>query len=129
MASPDPDISFDAPISDTETIDRTGTCSNESTPTQNFKSTDDRRHVQIRDNSDSRHVQFRDSTHYMDRTNNSQQNTQFIQGAYSPHSTSRSNQSVTIKPDTYDGSSGFEQYLSHFQDCAELSLWDARTRV
>jgi hypothetical protein len=35
----------------------------------------------------------------------------------------------TIKPDTYDGSQSYEQYASHFQDCAELSGWDSRTKV
>ena len=34
-----------------------------------------------------------------------------------------------MKPDTYDGSTAFEQYMSHFEDCAELSNWDDRTRV
>ena len=34
-----------------------------------------------------------------------------------------------IKPDTYDGSSNFEQYMSHFEDCAELSRWDGRIKV
>ena len=34
-----------------------------------------------------------------------------------------------IKPDTYDGTGSFEQYMSHFDDCAELSNWNERTRV
>ena len=34
-----------------------------------------------------------------------------------------------IQPETYDGSSSFEQYLSHFSDCAELADWDQRTKT
>ena len=34
-----------------------------------------------------------------------------------------------IKPDTYDGTGLFDQYMSHFEDCAELADWDERTRV
>ena len=34
-----------------------------------------------------------------------------------------------IKPDTYDGSYAFERYISHFNDCAELGLWDDRIKV
>jgi len=34
-----------------------------------------------------------------------------------------------MKPDTYDGSQNFEQYVSHFEDCSELSGWDNRTKV
>ena len=36
---------------------------------------------------------------------------------------------LNIKPDTFDGSHAFENYLSHFEDCAELCMWDARTKV
>ena len=36
---------------------------------------------------------------------------------------------MNIKPDTYNGTYDFESYLSHFEDCAELSMWDARTKV
>jgi hypothetical protein len=33
------------------------------------------------------------------------------------------------KPDSYDGTKCFEQYMSHFEDCSELSCWDYRTKV
>lgn len=33
-----------------------------------------------------------------------------------------------MKPDTFDGSGNFEQYASHFEDCAELSMWDNRVK-
>ncbi|KAH3881437.1 hypothetical protein DPMN_005363 [Dreissena polymorpha] len=34
-----------------------------------------------------------------------------------------------MKPDSYDVTKCFEQYMSHFEDCAELSCWDYRTKV
>ena len=33
-----------------------------------------------------------------------------------------------MKPDTFDSSHDFEAYMSHFEDCAELSGWDIRTK-
>ncbi|KAH3821802.1 hypothetical protein DPMN_123570 [Dreissena polymorpha] len=36
---------------------------------------------------------------------------------------------LVMKPDMYDGSSSYEQYASHFEDCSELSGWDNRTKV
>lgn len=37
--------------------------------------------------------------------------------------------SQIMKPDTYSGNDNFEEYLSHFEDCAELSGWDRKTTV
>jgi hypothetical protein len=34
-----------------------------------------------------------------------------------------------VKPDKYDGGSGFAKYLSHFEDCAELGQWDDDVQV
>lgn len=35
----------------------------------------------------------------------------------------------TIRPEPYDGSVCWEEYRSHFEDCAELSNWDNRSKV
>jgi hypothetical protein len=58
------------------------------------------------------------------RTNNNYAG-DFIQSAPALHHS----MSHTIKPDTYDGSQCFEQYLSRFEDCSELACWAANTRV
>ena len=34
-----------------------------------------------------------------------------------------------IKPETYTGTEDWEEYRSHFEDCAELSGWDHRSKV
>ncbi|CAC5389914.1 unnamed protein product [Mytilus coruscus] len=37
--------------------------------------------------------------------------------------------SATIRPDAYSGSDYWEEYFSHFQDCAELGRWSMEDRV
>ena len=34
-----------------------------------------------------------------------------------------------LKPEPYSGSQNWEEYLSHFEDCAELSDWDSHSKV
>ena len=34
-----------------------------------------------------------------------------------------------IKPESYSGNEDWEEYQSHFEDCAELSRWDHRSKV
>ena len=34
-----------------------------------------------------------------------------------------------IKPESYSGTEDWEEYQSHFEDCAELSRWDHRSKV
>lgn len=36
---------------------------------------------------------------------------------------------VTLKPDPYTGKDCWEEYLSHFEDCAELGQWENRTKL
>ena len=50
-------------------------------------------------------------------------------GDYYPQYTQSAPLIQSIKPDSYDGSQSFDQYLSHFEDCSELAHWDYRTRV
>ena len=40
-----------------------------------------------------------------------------------------SHSKVTIKPDTFTGEDDWEQYISHFDNCAELGGWSDRERV
>ena len=35
---------------------------------------------------------------------------------------------MVLKPDKYEGKGDLEEYLSHFQDCAELGAWDSRSK-
>jgi hypothetical protein len=35
----------------------------------------------------------------------------------------------SVKPETYDGSADWDEYLCHFQVCAELGKWDKREKV
>lgn len=37
--------------------------------------------------------------------------------------------SITISPDTYSGDDDWEQYISHFEDCAELGKWTEKEKV
>ena len=34
-----------------------------------------------------------------------------------------------VEPDHFSGAENFEQYMSHFEDCAELSSWPERVKV
>ena len=34
-----------------------------------------------------------------------------------------------IKPESYSGTEDWEEYQSHFEDCADLSMWDNRSKV
>jgi len=34
-----------------------------------------------------------------------------------------------VEPDHFSGTENFEQYMSHFEDCAELSAWSDRVKV
>ena len=34
-----------------------------------------------------------------------------------------------IRPESYDGNDTWEEYISHFEDCAELCRWDDRSKV
>lgn len=34
-----------------------------------------------------------------------------------------------MKPESYDGNVSWEEYISHFSDCAELSRWTDRQKV
>lgn len=36
---------------------------------------------------------------------------------------------LTLKPEPYSGKDCWEEYLSHFEDCAELGHWDNRTKL
>ncbi|MCG7866921.1 MAG: hypothetical protein JAY74_11180 [Candidatus Thiodiazotropha taylori] len=35
----------------------------------------------------------------------------------------------TVKPDPYSGQESWEEYISHFENCADLSKWDHRQKV
>lgn len=35
----------------------------------------------------------------------------------------------TVKPDPYSGQDSWEEYISHFENCADLSKWDHRQKV
>ena len=37
--------------------------------------------------------------------------------------------SMVIKPDTYDGKGDWDEYISHFRDCAELGGWSERSKL
>ena len=37
--------------------------------------------------------------------------------------------SITIKPDTFNGDDDWDQYISHFENCAELGQWTDRERA
>lgn len=45
------------------------------------------------------------------------------------HYSSRYHGMPRIKPEPYTGNEDWEEYQSHFEDCAELSRWDHRSKV
>jgi len=77
-------------------------------------------------NDDSRRTRF-DSTRDDNSARRFEQ--QFSCGDSVSHNRMSTFNNMNIKPDTYNGTYDFESYLSHFEDCAELSMWDARTKV
>lgn len=152
MASPDQEITFNVNSQQNDTcsptIDNDDLSGNESDtsymydaqPTQNSES--DTRRVRLRsDNLDVRSRSLQDNsvpdTRVDNRTsNNYNQQPRNDSDQYTRRHKGRGDHenqppvfAHTIKPDTYEGSQCFEQYLSHFVDCAELSRWDPRTMV
>ncbi|KAH3695100.1 hypothetical protein DPMN_082554 [Dreissena polymorpha] len=118
MASPDPEISFDrrSVLSDHSSLNTVDEINHEHTITEDLKNTQPT--SEMRKN----------------KTNNNPFRS-FIPVSRNhgvcPH---RSTYNVPIqhslmKPDSYDGTRCFEQHMSHFEDCAELSYWDNRTKV
>lgn len=88
--------------------------------------TDDRRHVHLKSDRNVYDQCTNNANEYAVHTDNSYSN----RGDFAPRSTPMMHaQKFSIKPDTYDGSLSFEVYASHFEDCAELSRWDNRTKV
>jgi len=72
----------------------------------------------------------RDNTVTANPVNNNQNNRQVEDRTLNRGDTARQTPpTIFMKPDTYDGSVGFERYLSHFGNCAELSQWDGRNKV
>ena len=45
------------------------------------------------------------------------------------HYTSSCQSGPRIKPESFSGNEDWEEYQSHFEDCAELSRWDHRSKV
>ena len=35
---------------------------------------------------------------------------------------------IVVKPESYNGKDDWDEYISHFQDCAELGRWSDRTK-
>ena len=144
MASPDPEIFFNVQSSENETVDRVDE------PTVSFSqsfhsnvSNDDRRHdMSKHDGDDTTRVRFRNGpNNYSNNVNNSYDNTsrftscdqssrqEYFNNRGDVQVPHRSHHATIMKPDTFDGTCNFELYASHFEDCAELSMWDHRTRV
>ena len=134
MASPDPDISFNVPSPPDDDAESVHSFCSVDPDADQCSPAGDTRIVNV--------VQSAPPPTSHDRTNNNP-----VSSAYYSHvQPSPSNncgdyqqqrpttfsvpvQHSFMKPDTYDGSTAFEQYMSHFEDCAELSNWDDRTRV
>ena len=47
----------------------------------------------------------------------------------SQHKVTKNKSRVMIRPDKYDGSGDWEEYITHFRTCARLGCWDATTMV
>lgn len=45
------------------------------------------------------------------------------------HCCSHNRPSITIKPEKYEGEEDWEQYFSHFEDCAELGQWTNKEKL
>ena len=45
------------------------------------------------------------------------------------HYTSSCQSGPRIKPESFSGNEDWEEYQSHFEDCAELSRWDHRSKI
>ena len=135
MASPDPDISFNL-RSNNDTSDNINTENqhheNDENDTQNHRPSVDR-HMP----DDDRFVNVTgDAEHYFSSNNNSSHThceTQLSRprfehrGNFAPPAIPVVHPSL-IRPDNYEGSGDFEAYMSHFEDCAELSGWDDKSK-
>ena len=113
MASPDPEISFDLPAETAHSGNHH--CDEDLIDMSNMHN----EHSARNRTNNSRDYETQTSQQYCNRGD-------FV--SHTPHYAAPVNH-FTMKPDTYDGSSSFETYVSHFEDCAELSRWDNRTKV
>jgi hypothetical protein len=133
MASPDPDISFDAqndyqhhqpdnPHNEENQFDN-----------ESISSTSSTHELNTYENERDTSASHKNNDHPSQTLRMNQQNivnTSNNCGDHFPsYMTQPSSVTQSIKPDSYDGSKSFEQYLSHFEDCSELARWDYRTRV
>ena len=139
MASPDPEISFNI---DETVVDDDAASVHSMYADAAHTMTDDRRVVHITHNTASNHVPHLGPNDSTNRTNNNPGYSNLSPNDHHAHTAgygdsfqqSPSTRSIPVqhsfmKPDVYDGTASFEQYMSHFEDCAELSNWDTRTRV
>ncbi|KAH3703296.1 hypothetical protein DPMN_026552 [Dreissena polymorpha] len=86
--------------------------------------------VETRDASNNnRHAAQQNAPYTRDTPVTYQNDRRFGHGDNVPHAYMSSPHHMHVKPDTYEGSGPFESYVSHFEDCAELSGWDMRTKV
>ena len=132
MASPDPDISFNLHDNDTSLYGGIQHSSPDNPPTLPHGLSTDQ---PMSEDRQSVHV-TQDPTLFSHNNNSTIKTPQF--GAYSRPRYENQGDFVSsaapmihyslMKPDTFDGSHDFEAYMSHFEDCAELSGWDIRTK-
>lgn len=136
MASPDPDISFnvendgqqqnpDTPHFEENQCDNESISSRSSSFNHELNTDENERDTTTYRNNDQAHSShnLRTNPHNVRNTSNN------CGDHFSSHIVQPPHVTQSIKPDSYDGSKSFEQYLSHFEDCSELACWDYRTRV
>ena len=80
------------------------------------------------DSSTSTKIDSQQSSREIMKTADQQQTTETSYPDRTPFHTS-SSPAYNVKPEPYDGSLPFESYISHFNDCAELGLWENRIKV
>ncbi|KAH3795110.1 hypothetical protein DPMN_148655 [Dreissena polymorpha] len=118
MTSPDPEISFDrrSVLSDHSSLNTIDDINNEHTVTEDPKNTQPiSEMLKNKTNNNPFRNSIPVSRNHGDCPHPSTYNVPI--------------QHSLMKPDSYDGTKCFEQYMSHFEDCAELSCWDYRTKV
>ena len=130
MASPDPDISFNLQDNDSAhhyDIDRSPDNQHalSNCPQTDQHTSDDTRYVHM--TQDTASLSYNNNNTHKTPQNGAYSSRRENQGDF-VHSAAPTIHSQLMKPDTYDGSSDFEAYMSHFEDCAELSRWDIKTK-
>lgn len=70
-----------------------------------------------------------ESSQFLPRFSETPPTLPFMENRLSNHHRQNAETQILVKPEPYNGKDDWDEYLSHFQDCAELGRWSNRTKL